>query len=39
MELVSSKGADNAKFVNAVVADVEKDPNKKALIESFKVVE
>lgn len=39
MELVSGKGADNAKFVNAVVADVEKDPNKKALIESFKVVE
>lgn len=38
MELVSGKGADNAKFVNAVVADVEKDPNKKALIESFKVV-
>ena len=39
MELVSGKGADNAKFVNAVVADVEKDPNKKALIESIKVVE
>lgn len=39
MELVSGKGTDNAKFVNAVVADVEKDPNKKALIESFKVVE
>lgn len=39
MELVSGKGADNAKFVNAVVADVEKDPNKKALIKSFKVVE
>lgn len=39
MELVSGKGADNAKFVNAVVADVEKDPNKKALIASFKVVE
>lgn len=39
MELVSGKGADNAKFVNAVVADVEKDPNKKALIESFKVIE
>ena len=39
MELMSSTGDENAKFVNAVVADVEKDPNKKALIESFKVVE
>lgn len=39
MELMSSSGDANAKFVNAVVADVEKDPNKKALIDSFKVVE
>ena len=39
MELISGNGDENAKFVNAVVADVEKDPNKKALIESFKVVE
>ena len=38
MELMSSSGDANAKFVNAVVADVEKDPNKKALIDSFKVV-
>nr|DAO17101.1 MAG TPA: hypothetical protein [Caudoviricetes sp.] len=39
IELMSSSGDANAKFVNAVVADVEKDPNKKALIDSFKVVE
>lgn len=39
MELMSSSGDVNAKFVNAIVADVEKDPNKKALINSFKVVE
>ena len=39
MELISGNGDENAKFVNAVVADVEKDPNKKALIDSFKVVE
>lgn len=39
MELVSDDGDKNAKFVNAVVADVKKDPNKKALIDSFKVVE
>lgn len=39
MELISDNGDKNAKFVNAVVADVKKDPNKKALIDSFKVVE
>lgn len=39
MELISDDGDKNAKFVNAVVADVKKDPNKKALIDSFKVVE
>lgn len=39
MELISDNGDKNAKFVNAVVADVKKDPNKKALVDQFKVVE
>lgn len=38
-ELLSDKGNKCAEFINAVVADVEKDPNKKALMDSFKVVE
>lgn len=39
MELISDNGDKNAKFVNAVVADVKKDPNKKALVDQFKIVE
>lgn len=38
MELLSDKGDKCAEFINAVIADVKKDPNKKALIDSFKVV-
>lgn len=39
MELLSDNGNKCVDFVNAVVADVEKDPNKKALLDTFKVVE
>lgn len=40
LELLSDKdGNVAADFVNAVVADVKKDPNKKALIDGFRVVE
>ena len=38
MELLSDKGDKCTEFINAVVADVKKDPNKKALLDSFKVV-
>ena len=39
LELLSDEdGHVAADFVNSVVADVEKDPNKKALIDSFRVV-
>ena len=39
LELLSDKdGKVAADFVNAVVADVKKDPNKKALIDGFRVV-
>lgn len=39
MELMSDKGDKAAEFVNSVVADVQKDPDKKSLMESLKVIQ